>query len=186
MLILSLVGVLVLGVWFITRPKSTQPNNGSEVIVDTPSTEKTMKLESPTFTNNTQIPAKYTCKGENISPPLLIKDVPEEAQSLVLMVEDPDAPMKTWLHWTVWNIDPKTTDIAEGTTPEGSTQGLTDFGATGYGGPCPPSGTHRYLFKLMALDTVLDLTTGASLNDLKDATNGHILAESTLIGLSSK
>ncbi|GAG65703.1 unnamed protein product, partial [marine sediment metagenome] len=105
------------------------------------------------------------------------------AKSLVLIVDDPDAPAKTWVHWTVWNIDPKTTEILENSIPQDAVEGVTDFGTSGYGGPCPPSGTHRYFFKLYALDTTLDLSSSATVEDIQEAMEGHILDSVELIGL---
>ncbi len=142
-----------------------------------------MTISSAAFENNTTIPAKYTCDGENINPPLTFSNIPKEAKSLVLIVEDPDAPAKTWLHWTLWNINPATTQIPPDTTPEGAVAGETDFGTTGYGGPCPPSGKHRYIFKLFALDAMLTLNTGASLNELEKEIKNRVLAETVLVGL---
>lgn len=140
-----------------------------------------MKITSSVFEQNQAIPSKYTCDADDVSPPLSISEVPEEAKSLALIVDDPDAPAKTWVHWVVWGINPQTKDIAEGTVP--GTEGTTDFGRTGWGGPCPPSGTHRYFFKLYALDTELDLDTSATKADLEKAMEGHILDQAELIGL---
>src|SRR3989344_3433027 len=141
-----------------------------------------MTLTSPAFKYNGTIPAKYTCDGDDISPPLEITGVPEGAQSLVLICDDPDAPGGTWVHWTMWNIAPGTTQIAESSTPAGATEGVTSFGRTGWGGPCPPSGTHRYFFKLYALDTVFDLTPKANSVALEAAIKGHVLAQCELVG----
>jgi len=142
-----------------------------------------MKISSPAFANNSYIPSKYTCDGDDINPPLKVEDVPTGAQSLVLIVDDPDAPMGTWLHWTAWNIDPKITEIPENSLPEGAIEGMTDFGKSGYGGPCPPSGSHRYFFKVYALDKKIDLETGSSLEQVKEEMEDHILAQGQLIGL---
>mgnify|MGYP003394717907 CR=1 FL=1 len=146
-----------------------------------------MKITSLVFKNNDKIPAKYTCDGENINPPLTISGVPEEAKSLVLIVDDPDATRGyTWLHWTLWNINPDTKEIAENSVPNGATQGKTDFGKSGWGGPCPPSGSHHYFFKLFALDVILELPCGASLDELQKTIEGHILEKVELIGLYSR
>jgi len=142
-----------------------------------------MKLTSPVFENNQYIPSKYTCDGEDINPPLEISEVPENARSLVLIVDDPDAPAGDWVHWTVWNISPETTNIAENSVPAGAVQGMTDFGQAGWGGPCPPSGTHHYQFKLYALDTQLDLDSSTKKSDLEKAMQGHILDQAMLVGL---
>ena len=145
-----------------------------------------MQLKSPAFSQNGVVPAKYTCDGQNISPPLQIAETPENAKSLVLICDDPDAPGKTWTHWTVWNIDPTTTEIVEGKTPAGSTQGVTDFGEVGYGGPCPPSGTHRYFFKLYALDTSLNIPYQAKKEDIEKAMAGHVIDQAQLTGVYSR
>ncbi len=142
-----------------------------------------MKLISPAFNHNSAMPAKYTCDGENISPPLDIGEVSEDTRSLVLIMDDPDAPGGTWLHWTLWNITPTTRAIGEASVPEGAVEGTTSFGNTGYGGPCPPSGEHRYVFHAYALDTELSLAGGASQEELEGAMAGHIIAQAELIGL---
>lgn len=145
-----------------------------------------MKITSPAFANQESIPEKYTCDGADISPPLEFSDIPEDAESLALIVDDPDAPAGTWVHWTVWNISPDTTGIAEDSVPEDAQEGMTDFGQPGYGGPCPPSGEHRYFFKLYALDTELELDSSAGKKQLLDAMEGHKLAESELVGAYAK
>lgn len=145
-----------------------------------------MIISSPAFENNKEIPSKYTCDGENINPSLQISKVPEGTQSLVLIMDDPDAPAGTWVHWIIWNIDPKTAEVAENSVPPGGVGGVTSFGSTGYGGPCPPSGTHRYFFKLYALDTKLDLPSEADKAQLEKAMEGHILDQAELVGLYSR
>lgn len=142
-----------------------------------------MKITSPAFENNAPIPAKYTCQGEDISPPLAIADLPENTASLALIVDDPDAPMGIWDHWIVWNIPP-TSKIEENSAP--GTQGKNGWGRNDYGGPCPPSGTHRYFFKLYALDTELNLKKGATKAELEAAMEGHILQRAEAIGLYEK
>ncbi|MBI5740409.1 MAG: YbhB/YbcL family Raf kinase inhibitor-like protein [Nitrospirae bacterium] len=142
-----------------------------------------LKISSPAFGQNENIPAKYTCDGNDINPPLIIDGVPEKAKSLALIMDDPDAPMGTFVHWVVWNIDPKTKEIKENSAPRGAQQGTTDFRRRDYGGPCPPSGVHRYFFKLYALDAPLAVGTGAKKTDLEKAMKGHILAEAQLVGL---
>ncbi len=142
-----------------------------------------MEILSPSFKNNESIPAKYTCDGANTNPSLLINRVPSRAQSLALIINDPDAPRGTWTHWLVWNIDPRTTEIKENSVSTGAIQGTTSFGRIGYGGPCPPSGTHRYFFKLFALDTKLELSSNSKAEDLERAMTGHVLDQSELIGL---
>jgi hypothetical protein len=141
---------------------------------------------SPAFENNANIPLKYTCEGENINPPLQFGDVPESARSLVLIVDDPDAVTGTWIHWTVWNINPKTSEIKENSAPAGSVQGSTSSGSSGYGGPCPPAGTHRYFFKLYALDAKIDLSSDAKAGDLMRTINGLIIDKAGLVGLYTR
>ncbi len=145
-----------------------------------------MKIESPAFKHNEYIDAKYTCQGKNINPELIFSDVPKTAKSLVLIMDDPDAPMGTWVHWTVWNIDPKMTKISENSSPKSALEGITDFKKPGYGGPCPPSGVHRYFFKLYALDSKLNLTTSSKKSDIEKAMEKHILDKAELIGLYTK
>ncbi|MFO8009120.1 MAG: YbhB/YbcL family Raf kinase inhibitor-like protein [Candidatus Brocadiia bacterium] len=140
-----------------------------------------MRLSSPAFDDGGSIPSVHTCDGQNTSPPLHFHDVPEEAEALALVMDDPDAPGGTFDHWLVWNIPPETTEIPEGREPEG-VQGRTDFGKMGYGGPCPPSGTHTYRFKLYALDAELDLREGSGKGRLEQAMEGHVLAEALLEG----
>jgi Raf kinase inhibitor-like YbhB/YbcL family protein len=141
-----------------------------------------MNISSPQFLNNKPIPAKYTCDGENTSPPLVFSDVPENAKSLVLIMDDPDAPMGTWIHWVLWNIDPKIKEIPENSMPSGAVQGKTSR-QNSYGGPCPPNGIHRYFFKLFALDTTLDISSQTDANSLIKIINKNIIAKTELIGL---
>jgi Raf kinase inhibitor-like YbhB/YbcL family protein len=142
-----------------------------------------MRLKSPDFEHNEMIPSKFTCDGVDVNPTLIIQDIPPETQSLALIVDDPDAPMGTWVHWVVFNI-PVTAQVDEDSIP--GTQGMNDFRKLDYGGPCPPSGTHRYFFKLYALDTNLALEEGIRKDDLERAMEGHTLAQTELIGLYSR
>lgn len=144
-----------------------------------------MNIASPAFENGASIPLKYTCDGKNVNPPLVFQDVPKEAVSLVLIMDDPDSPSGTWNHWTAWNMSPARTAIAEGETGEW-VEGTTTFGNIGYGGPCPGSGTHRYFFKLYALDTTLSLPKGSVLGDLVSVMEGHIIAKAELMGKFEK
>jgi len=144
-----------------------------------------MKITSTAFKHNEPIPEKYTCKGRGINPPLVVSDVPETAQSLVLIVDDPDAPSGLWTHWTAWNIDPKTTEIKENSTPSDAIEGITSAQTNGWHPPCPPSGTHRYFFKIFALDTHLDLPSSTNPDQLKSAMQNHVFAQAELIGLFS-
>lgn len=142
----------------------------------------TMKISTHAFSERRAIPERFTADGKNVNPPLVISGVPKEAKSLVLVVDDPDAPMGTWNHWLVWNIKPDTTMIAEDSVPRGAVAGNNDAGTAKYVGPSPPSGTHRYYFRLYALDIKLDLPAGSSRTELDDAMHTHILARAELLG----
>ena len=145
--------------------------------------DEAMKLISSSFENNGSIPAKFTCQGEDVNPQLIIEDIPDGTKSLVLIVDDPDAPMGTWVHWVVYDIAP-ISQIDEDSIP--GKQGINDFRKQNYGGPCPPSGIHRYFFKIYALDEELGLEEGVLKEDLEDAMQGHILDKAELIGLCKK
>ena len=139
-------------------------------------------LATQAFKDGGQIPSKYGCDGENVSPPLAIGNVPATAKSLVLIFDDVDAPGGSYVHWIVWNIDPGTKEIMEGTVPEGAVQGTNGFGKAAYGGPCPPTRPHRYVFRVYALDGRLSLEPGAGKADVEKAMEGHILAWGKLTG----
>jgi Raf kinase inhibitor-like YbhB/YbcL family protein len=147
-----------------------------------------LEIKSSAFKNGGPIPPKYTCKGQDLSPPLSWSGMPEGAKSIALICDDPDAPAMTWVHWVMYNIPSDQKGLKEGTPkdPElinGTLQGVTDFRRIGYGGPCPPpGGPHRYYFKLYALDTVLNLKAGATKEALLEAMEGHILEETQLMG----
>jgi len=144
-----------------------------------------MKIESSAFQNGGEIPRKYGYKKENVNPALIIQDVPADAKSLALVMDDPDAMGavgKIWVHWVVWNIDPSTGQINENSIPPNSVQGKTDFGEIAYGGPAPPDKEHTYLFKLYALDDKLSLDEGSTKSQLEDAMKNHVIAESKLEG----
>jgi Raf kinase inhibitor-like YbhB/YbcL family protein len=143
---------------------------------------KSMKITSSAFQEGAEIPAKFSRDGENINPALRIEGAPSNAKSLVVIMDDPDAPVGLFTHWIVWNIDPKTTEIAENSVPKGAVQGTNDYPTAGYGGPQPPSGTHRYYFKVFALDQTLDLRSGAKRKELDKAMNGHVIAQGQLMG----
>lgn len=145
-----------------------------------------MKIISSAFENNGRIPSKYTCNGENINPPLEIVDVPENTKSLLLIVDDPDAPMGTWVHWVVININPDITEIKENSVPDGGMEANTTFGKPGYGGPCPPGGTHRYFFKLYALNKMLEIDKSRDKESVLIQMEGSILASAELIGFYGK
>ncbi len=151
--------------------------------VGTEADMSTLTISSPSFKQNEHIPAKYTCDGADVNPALVIGNVLPGTKSLALIVDDPDAPRGTWVHWVIWNISPDTKEIKEHSVPPGASQGMNDFRKLDYGGPCPPSGTHRYFFKLYALDTMLSLGKNTTKATLERAMQGHILAKGELIGL---
>ena len=157
--------------------------------------ETLMKLSSPVFTHMGAIPAKYTCEGVDTSPPLAWSGVPASAKSLVLIVDDPDAPdpnapRMTWVHWVVYDIPPSTTSLGEGASgeslPRGTKEGLNDWKKATYGGPCPPIGRHRYFFKLYALDAALVDLERPSKADVEKAMQGHVVSSAELIGTYQK
>ncbi|MBP0000450.1 MAG: YbhB/YbcL family Raf kinase inhibitor-like protein [Cyanobacteria bacterium SID2] len=146
----------------------------------------TMNLTSSAFAANDTIPRKYTCDGANLSPPLSWNLPPEGTESLALIVDDPDAPVGTFVHWVLYNLSPNLRELPEGVAkgksiPEGGTHGKNDFKKLGYGGPCPPGGTHRYFFKLYALDSVLDLEPGVTKAKVVSAMEGHVLGYGELM-----
>jgi Raf kinase inhibitor-like YbhB/YbcL family protein len=150
-----------------------------------------MKIESTAFQAHGEIPRKHTCEGQDVSPPLAFRELPSETKSLALIVDDPDAPdpkapKMTWVHWVVFNIPPLAPGLPEGAKlPVGAGDGVNDWKRTGYGGPCPPIGRHRYFFKLYALDTTLELTRPTKAQ-LEQAMEGHVLAQAELIGTYEK
>lgn len=139
-----------------------------------------MQISSPHFKNEEMIPKRFTCDGEDINPSLTISDLPANTESLALIVKDPDAPSKTWIHWVVYDI-PKTQEIQEDSVP--GKLGLNDFGKKEYGGPCPPSGSHRYMFELYALDQNLNMEEGKTSAEIEKAMERHILDKTQLVGL---
>ena len=145
-----------------------------------------MKMTSPAFVHTKAIPSKYSCDGDDLNPPLAIEGVPKEAKSLALVMDDPDAPGGVWVHWVLWNLDPATTQIAQGSVPAGANQGVNSWERTGYGGPCPPSGTHRYYFRLFALKERLELPSSTTRKELDRAMQGKILARCELLGTYSR
>lgn len=146
-----------------------------------------LKLESPVFSEENPIPSRYTCDSQNISPPLQWSDVPAGTRSFALIVDDPDAPSKTWVHWVLYDIPETQRKLEENIPPNqqldsGATHGINDFNKYGYGGPCPPAGTHRYYWNLYALDTILDLEPGATKEELLDVMENHIVEQAELMG----
>ena len=154
-----------------------------------------LSLKSKAFTHNGEIPATYTCQGSDVSPPLEWSGVPDEAVSLVLIVDDPDAPdpkapKMTWVHWVLYNIPTSASGLPEkvksAELPEGTEEGLNDWGRTGYGGPCPPIGRHRYFHKLYALDKAIEGLQQPTKADIEAAMQGHIIAQVELVGTYQK
>jgi Raf kinase inhibitor-like YbhB/YbcL family protein len=154
-----------------------------------------LKIESTVFDDGGGIPVKYTCEGEDVAPPLVFSGVPEGTQCLVLIVDDPDAPdpaapRMTWVHWVLFNLPADTTSLPEGCgagdLPPGTGEGLNDWQRSGYGGPCPPIGRHRYFHKLYALDTRLPDMVRPTKQEVEVAMQGHVLAEATLVGTYQK
>lgn len=167
------------------QPTPTAAPNAS------PALKAAIKITSAAFSDNGMMPPKYTCDGENISPPLKWEGVPEKARTLALIADDPDAPNGTWTHWVLFNLSASARELPENILPEKqpasvASQGTNDFKKIGYGGPCPPGGTHRYFFKLYALDAELKLDAGATKDELLKAMEGHILAEGQLVGKYEK
>lgn len=141
-----------------------------------------MQITSSAFEESEEIPAKYTCDAENVSPPLEFWDIPENTASLALLIEDPDAPSGLFTHWILFNIPFNITKISEGAIPQGAIEGKNDAGGTGYVGPCPPSGTHRYIFSLYALDRILPLSSGVEKERFIEEIAGHTLEKTELTG----
>lgn len=182
-----LCGLCVLGLLLLGACAAAQTD--APVRVDaTPTGTVAWTLSSPAFAAGQDIPVRYTCDGEDLSPPLRWSDPPEGTRSLALIMDDPDAPLGTWTHWVLFNLPPDQQVLAEGLPPRnkldnGAVQGKNSWRRFGYGGPCPPTGTHRYRFTLYALDTVLDLGPGTDADRLRQAMAGHVLAESRLEAL---
>jgi len=142
-----------------------------------------MEISSPAFEDGGPIPAKYTCDGAGVNPPLEFSGIPDSTASLALVVDDPDAPAGTFIHWTVWNIDPSTRRIDEDSVPRGALQGANTAGTSQYYRPCPPSGAHRYFFRLYALDGPLPLGEGADARAVMDAVEMHMIEVDEFHGL---
>lgn len=165
---------------FILTSTACTPDNGQHVQEN--SREKEIGLMSSAFSDGEMIPQKYTCDAENVSPPLFWSDIPEGTESMALIVDDPDAPVGTWVHWVLYDIPADQYSLPEGVIGVGN-EGKNNFGNVGYGGPCPPMGpTHRYFFKIYALATTLGLDAGETKENLERAMEGHILAQGHLMG----
>lgn len=139
-----------------------------------------MQLNSTAFLDQAVLPTEFTCKGPNICPPLTIQNVPPNTKSLAIIFHDPDATSGDFTHWTIWNIPATTTEIPSGKLPDGSVEGLTDYGKSGYGSPCPPSGTHHYIFELYALNDTLNLPPNTDRKTLEQAIRDHIIEQTAL------
>ncbi|GAB6192497.1 YbhB/YbcL family Raf kinase inhibitor-like protein [Desulfocastanea catecholica] len=147
---------------------------------------ESLSISSKAFKHGEAIPVRYSCDGSDISPPLQIGALPPNTGSLALIMDDPDAPVGTWVHWVVWNIPTEARDIHENALPAGAMQGRNSWKRNTYGGPCPPSGKHRYFFKIYALDSVVNLGQATTKEDLERAMQGHILAKGELMGTYSR
>lgn len=155
----------------------------SAAAAPTPHASKRITVSSPAFVDGGTIPRRYTCDGEDVSPPLEVSGVPADAAELAVLVEDLDAPRGAFVHWLMWGVDPHETALGVGEVPKGAAQGRNGFGKRGYGGPCPPKGKpHRYVFSVFAADRELSLSQGASVDDLKRALAGHATGAGTLTG----
>lgn len=180
------IGYLILGIIVYVAVQHASSPADTETARTTPMNNETLIVRSPAFNDGQPIPSKYTCDGENMSPPLAIEQIPASTTSMVLVVDDPDAPSGTWDHWVVFNIPRSVTRIGEGEVPEGSVQGRSSWDTSAYGGPCPPDGEHRYIFTVYALSTSLRLGEEATKADVLDAMQGHILASGELQGTYTK
>lgn len=190
LIFLGVIVVLLTIVLIAATRKKSQENLDTQTARSTLSISNSpipQTIVSGVFENNGIIPKKYTCDGKDINPPLTLLGIPDSAKSLAIIVDDPDAPSKVWSHWLVWNISPDTTEIAENAFPKESIIGRNDSGKNHYSGPCPPPGTsHHYRFKLIVLDTKLTLTADASQKDLEEAVKGHILGQSSVVGVYAR
>jgi Raf kinase inhibitor-like YbhB/YbcL family protein len=186
-LIVGLGTALILVACQLAPPQTPTPT----VLLEQGGATMAFQLTSSAFGHGQPIPPQYTCRGKDISPPLSWSDPPAGTQSFALICDDPDAPAGDWVHWLIYNLPATTRSLPEGVPtdgqlPDGSRQGLNGWQQTGYRGPCPPSGTHRYFFKLYALDTTLNLPPRATKQQLLDAMKGHVLAQAELMGTFSK
>jgi Raf kinase inhibitor-like YbhB/YbcL family protein len=180
------LGIFLYVYFYIGKSQNVSKGNDNPNLNSKEVTNSNMKLTTTAFKDGGKIPPKYTCDGEGINPPLEIEGIPENTKSLALIVNDSDAPIGDFTHWTIWNIDPGQQKIAEGETPRGSVQGLNDSGKKGFIGPCPPSGIHRYQFNLYALDSSLDLSADSKRKDLETAIKDHLIEKTVLTGLYGK
>jgi Raf kinase inhibitor-like YbhB/YbcL family protein len=178
-IIIVLIGIFFLKIFFINQPHIEKSENNTTI-------KGVMKITSNAFGNNSPIPSTYSCNGSNINPPLSFSDIPQGTKTLALIMDDPDAPVGTFVHWVIFNIPITITMVTEHMTIVNAIEGINGIGRKGYTGPCPPSGTHRYFFKLYALDTSINLDEKADKYALEQAMQGHIINKAVLIGLFSK
>jgi Raf kinase inhibitor-like YbhB/YbcL family protein len=181
----AIAAIIMLAVACAKQPPGPTANPSSAS--PTQSAAPGIKLISSAFTEGQKIPRQYTCDGINISPPLEWTGLPKTAKTIAIIADDPDAPAGDWVHWVIYNLPADTMGMIENVPATedvkgGGLQGKNDFGKIGYGGPCPPSGTHRYLFRIYAVDSELALKAGAARTDVEKAMEGHILAQAQLIG----
>jgi Raf kinase inhibitor-like YbhB/YbcL family protein len=183
LIIISAILFIAMFTGCIEKDETTLTPTSTSTSTPSPMRMENLKLASTDFENGTLIPKKFTCDGDDINPALIIEDIPAETKSLAFIIDDPDALIGTWVHWVVYDI-PVVSRIDEDSVP--GTQGVNNFGRGDYGGPCPPSGTHRYFFRIYALDTELALGEGVDKEALEKAMQGHIVDTAELIGLYEK
>lgn len=180
-LVIFMLGIILVGgIGILLHTKKPLPLAKSP---QTSTIKSSMKITSSAFTDNSFLPSKFSCDGDSVNPPLTFEDIPQNAKSLALIMDDPDAPMGTYVHWVLYNMPTSITNIEEANLPSQVVLGKNSSGSETYVGACPPSGTHRYFFKLYALDTMLSLRPNATKEELLQAMEGHIVGEAQLIGL---
>jgi Raf kinase inhibitor-like YbhB/YbcL family protein len=179
----KIAAIMLSGICMTILCSAGNPSNGLKPMAIT--------VTSSAFQQGKAIPSQFTCDAADMSPPLAWQGIPDGAKSIVLISDDPDAPVGTWVHWVCYDIPPTVGSLSQNilkvdTLPCGGKQGLTDFRSIGYGGPCPPSGTHRYFFKVYALDILLNLPAGKTKKEIQTAMKGHVLAQGELMGVYSR
>lgn len=182
LLVMLIILIIILSIGAIIKSEIQNIIKSRETKVSLAEQGGKMKLTT-VFAHNENIPSEYTCDGQDLAPLLTVSQVPANTKSLVLIVDDPDAPIKTWVHWLVYNLPADTRTIDAKNLPPEAKQGMTDFGRIGWGGPCPPSGTHRYFFKLYAIDTIIDMPAGIDKVQLENAISNHTIEKTELVGL---
>jgi len=185
-IIIVFVLIVIIGAYFAYNYFSIQNESSRKIETNTNEDmdfKSRMRITSTSFDNQQKISDNYTCTGQNVNPPLQFFGIPENAKSLVLIMDDPDAPNGTFVHWTIFDMDPSTDLIEENSKPKSGVEGMTSFEETGYGGPCPPSGLHRYYFKLYALDTKLGLSDDADKSMIEKRMKGHVIDQAEIVGV---